>query len=160
MDAARAASLSPRVEARGLVEGSQQRPGDVLIPGYPLGRDLVLDVTIINPLQQSAWPEAAFMAGVAMDKAKEKKRDIYRGKLLPNQIFKPLAFETLGGWDCKAALLLKKITSIKAQNQGKKESQVQKLLVHRITMNIQCYNTVCFVDRVNCIITEESDLLE
>ena len=72
VDAARAASLSPRVEARGLEEGSQQRPGDVLIPGYPLGRDRFLDITIINPLQQSAWPEAAFMAGVAMDRAKEK----------------------------------------------------------------------------------------
>ena len=145
-DATRAASLSPRVEARGLVEGSQQRPGDVLISGYPLGRDLVLDVTIINPLKQSAWPEAAFMARVTMDKAKEKKRDTYRGKLLPNQIFKPLAFETLGGWDCESALLMKKITSIVVRNQGKKESQVQKLLVHKIAMNIQCYNAVCFAD--------------
>ena len=82
-----------------MVEGSEQRPGDVLIPGYPLGRDLILDITIINPLQKNAWPEAAFTAGVAMERAKEKKRDTYRGKLRPNQIFKPLAFETLGGFD-------------------------------------------------------------
>ena len=55
---------------------------------------------------------------------------------------------------------MKKITSITAWNQGKKESQVQKLLVDKIAMNIQCYNAVCFVDRVNCIIVEESDLLD
>ena len=160
VDDARAASLSPRVEPRGLVEGSQQRPGDVLIPGYPLGRDLVLDITIIDPLQQSAWPEAAFMAGVAMDRAKEKKRETYSRKLLPNQIFKPLAFETLGGFDRESALLVKKITSIMACNQGKQESEVQKLLVHKIAMNIQRFNAVCFAERVNPIMAEEPDLQE
>ena len=159
-DAARAASLSPRVEARGLVEGSQQRPGDVLIPGYPLGRDLILDITIINPLQKSAWPEAAFMAGVAMERAKEKKRETYSGKLRPNQIFKPLAFETLGGFDRDSALLVKRISSITARNQGKQESEVQKLLVHRIAMSIQRFNAVCFVDRVDPVMAEELDLQE
>ena len=39
------------------------------------------------------------MAEVAMDRAKEKKRETYNGKLLPNKIIKPLAFETLGGFD-------------------------------------------------------------
>ena len=72
-DAARVASLSPRVESPGLVEGSQERPGDILLPGYPMGRDSVLNRTIINPLQQSAWPEAAYMARVAMEKDKMKK---------------------------------------------------------------------------------------
>ena len=66
-----------------------------------------------------------------MEKAKMKKRDQYRGKLLPNQIFKPMAFETLGGWVKVAVLFLKIITTIMARNQGKKESQVQKLLVEK-----------------------------
>ena len=95
-----------------------------------------------------------------MDRAKEKKRETYSRKLRPNQIFQPLAFETLGGFDRESALLMKKITSITAHNQGKKESEVQKLLVHKIAMNIQHYNAVCFVDRVNCIMVEELDLLE
>ena len=113
-DATRSASLSPRVEVPGLVEGSQERPGYVLLPGYPMGRDSLVDVTLINPLQQSAWPEAAHMARVTMEKDKMKKRDQYRGKLLPNQVFKPMVFETLGGKDVEAVLLLKKITTITA----------------------------------------------
>ena len=116
MDAARSASLSPRVEAPGLVERTQERPGDVILLGYPMGRDSLLDVTIINPLQQTAWPEATHMARVSREKAKMKKRDQYRGKLLPNQIFKPMAFETLRGWVSETVLFLKKITTIRAQN--------------------------------------------
>ena len=81
-----------------------------------------------------------------MERAKEKKRETYSGKLRPNQIFKPLAFETLGGFDRDSALLVKRISSITAHNQGKQESEVQKLLVRRIAMSIQCFNAVCFVD--------------
>ena len=57
-------------------------------------------------------------------------------------------------------LLLKKITTITVQNQEKQESQVQKLLVEKISINIQCYNVVSFVYRVRGTITEESGLLE
>lgn len=55
---------------------------------------------------------------------------------------------------------MKRISSITARNQGKQESEVQKLLVHRIAMSIQRFNVVCFVDRVDPVMAEELDLLE
>ena len=57
------------------VEGSQDRPRYVLLLGFPMGSDSLLDVTIVNLLQHSAWPDAAHVAGVAMGKAKMRKRD-------------------------------------------------------------------------------------
>ena len=63
---------------------------------FPIGCDSVLDVTVVNPLQRSTLVEAVHIPGVAMGKAVVKKRDQYRGKVQPNQVFKPMAFETLG----------------------------------------------------------------
>ena len=56
--------MSPRDEVPGLVGGSQDKPGDLLLLGFPMGRDSLMDGTIVNLLQQSAWSEAAQMLGV------------------------------------------------------------------------------------------------
>ena len=73
------------------------------------------------------------MVGVVKGKVMTKKRDQYRGKLQPNQIFKPLAFETFGGWVVEAVLLLKRMTNIMLQSHGKIESKVRKFLVEKIS---------------------------
>ena len=95
--------------------------------GFPMGRDTLIDVTVVNPLQQACVEEAAHThtAVVAMTKGKERKRRTYTRRLQGNQIFKPVAFETMGGWDEEAAALLKRITSILARNQGKDKAETQ-----------------------------------
>ena len=95
-----------------------------MIPGFPLDRDSILDVTVVNPLQRNSVEEAAHTAVVAMRKAKERKRTHYRGRLQGHQqIFLPVAFETLGGWDEESVILMKRITTILARNQGKEEAE-------------------------------------
>ena len=34
-----------------MLEGTEKRPGDVTLPGYPVGMDTILDVTVVNPVQ-------------------------------------------------------------------------------------------------------------
>ena len=150
-DVARSANLAGRVEVPRMIEGTQERPGDVVIQGFRMGRDSVLDVTVVNPLQQNSMEEAAHTAGVA----KGRKRRQYEGRLLGHQIFKPVAFKTLGGrWDEEAM-----ITTILARNQGKEEAEVQRFTVQRISIAIQRWNAVCFVDRVRGEMAEEEDVL-
>ena len=97
VEVSRSANLSPRVEENGIIEGTQQRPGDLTLPGFPLGRDTLIDVTVVNPLQQACVEEAAYTAGVAMLRAKARKRGAYAKGLQGHQIFKPVGFKTLGG---------------------------------------------------------------
>ena len=158
-DVTRSANLSPRVEEGGIIPGTQQRPGDVTLPGFPVGRDTLIDVTVVNPLQQACLEEAVHQAGVAMSRAKERKRRAYQQGLRGDQIFKPVAFETLGGFDGEGEALFRKVTSILARNQGKDESEVHRFAVQRIASAIQRGNAVCFVDRIRGEVGEEGDVL-
>ena len=67
--------MSLGVEAPGLVERNLVRSRGVVLHGFPMSHDLVLDVTMVNPLQQSAWLETVHMVGITMGKAKVRKRD-------------------------------------------------------------------------------------
>ena len=160
VDVARSANLSPRVEEGGIIEGTQQRPADVTLPGFPIGRDTLIDVTIVNPLQRNSVEEAAHTAGVAMKKMKESKRRAYLRGLKSHQIFKPVAFETLGAWDEEAVALLKRITSSLARNQGKDEAETNRFLVQRVAIAIQRGNAVSLADRLRGEVGEEGDAQE
>ena len=48
---ARGAGLSPRVEAKKIMEDGQERLADVLLPGWPDGQTSAYNVTIISPFQ-------------------------------------------------------------------------------------------------------------
>ena len=56
-----------------------------------------------------------------------------RAGLREEQDFKPVAFEMLGGWDEEGVILLKRITSILARNQGKDKEETGRFLVHRVS---------------------------
>ena len=142
---AQAASLSPRVEARGLLEGTEKRPGDVTLPGYPVGMDTTLDVTVVNPVQTKYRAQSAVTKGVAMEGAKQGKRQTYGGQLEGNMVFRPVAFETFGGWDDDSALICRRIASILAFNQGKNEGQQIMYLIQRVAMAIQKGNATMFI---------------
>ena len=62
---------------------------------------------------------------------------------------KPVAFETLGGWDEEAVILTKRITSALARNQGKDEAETQRFLVQRVGIAIQRGNAISFADRMS-----------
>ena len=154
---AQAASLSPRVEAKGLIAGSGRRPGDITLPGYPVGMDTLLDVTVVNPVQAKYRQEAAVTKGVAMEGAKKGKRQHYAGQLEANMVFRPVAFETFGGWDDDSVIICRRIASILARNQGKDEGQQARHLVQRVAMAIQKGNATMIIARLPEI---ESELID
>ena len=68
--------------------------------------------------------ESAVAKGIAMEEAKQGKRQTYGRQLEGNMVFRPVAFETFGGWDNNTALICRRIASILARNQGKNESKM------------------------------------
>ena len=87
-------------------------------------------------------------------------RRAYLRGLKSHQIFKPVAFETLGAWDEEAVALLKRITSSLARNQGKDEAETNRFLVQRVAIAIQRGNAVSLADRVRGEVGEEGDAQE
>ena len=85
----RSTNLLPRVEENWIIKGTQQRPADLTLPGFPSGRDTLINIKVVNPLQQACVEEAAHthMVGVAMTKGKERKRRTYMRRLQGHQIF-------------------------------------------------------------------------
>ena len=80
VDSARSACLSPVVEQQGLIDGTRMWPGDITLPGFPQGRDTLIDVTVVNPLQQERVDEASHTPGAAMREAKTKKGGLQEGQ--------------------------------------------------------------------------------
>ena len=154
---AQAASLSPRVETRGLIQGSQRRPGDITLPGYPVGMDTLLDVTVVNPIQTKYREAAAHTKGVALEGKKKEKRQFYAGQLEGNMVFRPVAFETFGGWDDDSVTICKRIASIFARNQGKDEGEQARYLVQRVAMAIQKGNANIMISRLPEVESEQID---
>ena len=139
--AAASASMQPRVEAEGLVRGNKERPGDITLPGYPRGTDSALDVTVVNPLQHKYQAQSAVNKGAAMEGRKREKHVKYAGKLEANVVLRPMVFETLGGWDDDAVVMVKNITAIQARNQGQDEKDQARQVVQKVAMAIQKGNT-------------------
>ena len=123
-----------------------------------MGRDTLVDITVVNPLQVTCLGEAVHQAGVAMNRAKERKRRQYLQSLRANQVFKPVAFESLGGWDEEGVALFKRVTSLLARNQGKEEGEVHRFGVQRIATAIQRGNALCITARIRGEVGEERDI--
>ena len=140
-----------------MLEGTEKRAGDVTLPGYPVGMDTILDVTVVNPVQSKYRAESAVTKGVAMEGAKQGKRQTYGGQLEGNMVFRPVAFETFGGWDDDSALICRRIASILARNQGKNEGQQIMYLIQRVAMAIQKGNATMFISRLPEV---ESELID
>ena len=88
--------MSQRVEGPGLVEETLERPEDVVLPRFPMGQDLVLDVIVVNLLQQSTWPEAAHIAWVTIGEGQGKEERPIQGEAATQPSLQTLAFETFG----------------------------------------------------------------
>ena len=72
--AAVSATLGPTKEDRALLPGVEARPADVYVPLWAAGgRDLALDITIVNPLQQATLQRAAREPGYALQMRRQQK---------------------------------------------------------------------------------------
>ena len=91
------ATISPAKKGRALLPGSEARHADVLLPSWHQELDIVLDVTVVSPLQQRLVVRAAEVPGVALTYAYDRKAGQSLHECKSQGIyFSPLPVKTLG----------------------------------------------------------------
>ena len=145
---AAAAALGPAKEGRFLLPGEGGRPADVLIPGWASGKDVAIDVTVINPLQDALVTDAGASPGHALEVAHKRKLDkswapCHRQGI----IFTPLAVESLGAWHPSAITELKRIGSALARHTGEEEGVTISRLFQRLSVCLMRGNAALFNNR-------------
>ena len=95
--AGKEAGLGPVKEKVGVFANNQQKPADIYLPGFFLGQDACVDVTVRSPLVSTVVGRAALTSLVAASVGVEEKRAKY-GHMLPNNVvLRVVALETFGG---------------------------------------------------------------
>jgi hypothetical protein len=115
-------NLAPRKEENALLPDTNARPADVLIPHWTEGRDTALDVTVVSPLLTDRLANSITTPSHTLTCAfNDKCRDYLAACKREGIAFIPLPVETLGGWNAKAELQIKKLARAQARttNHGR-----------------------------------------
>ena len=143
------AGLGPVKEGRFLLPGVDRRPADVLLPNWAAGKDVALDLTVINPLQEATVGEAANTPGHALTFAFQRKvRQVEEECRRVGISFLPLASESLGGWHEIASKEVRKLGSALSRHTGQEESEVIGHLWGRLGILLQRGNAAILENRV------------
>ena len=141
-------TLAPAKEGRFLLPGEGGRPADVLIPGWAGGKDAAIDVTVINPLQDSVVDEAAATPGHALSVAHQRKLDkSWEACHHQGIVFLPLAVESLGAWHPSAISEVKKMGSALARHTGEEEATTISRLFQKLSICLMRGNAALFNNR-------------
>ena len=91
--------LGPTRKDRALIPSRQARPADIYLPSWSGGLDTALDITVINPLQQTLMDRSAANPGHALQVAFDRKMSRHGEDCRTAGIaFMPLPLDTLGAW--------------------------------------------------------------
>jgi hypothetical protein len=133
-DAAQQAHLGPLKEPDGLLPGSDDRPGDIVLPFWDNGRDVCLDVCVVSPQQVALVQQAAREGGgdVAVKHAFKAKMRKYEDRCAAEGLsFLPLAVDSYGGWHARSLEALTKLGRQVARVVGKREDEAVMQLRQR-----------------------------
>ena len=156
--AAAEAHLGPIKEPDGLLPGSDDRPADVLLPYWSQGKDVAVDITVVNPLQTALVARAAQEGGSAVQHAHEAKVRKYGERCSQEGItFVPLAVDTFGGWHQSALEVLSKLGRQLARANGKREEEVVSHLRQRIAVVLVRDNVSMLLSRTPSFPRSEVD---
>ena len=125
------AALGPTREDRALLPGTEEKPADILLPGWSGGKD----ITVVNPLQTAYINQSAAVPGHALRKAYEKKMAKYGDSCKEaGMVFRPLPMDTLGGWSNTMVAEVKRMGSSLARQTAGEESEVIRHLIQRVAV--------------------------
>ena len=120
----------------------------MLIPGWASGKDVAIDVTVINPLQDSVISEAAVTPGHALSVAHQRKLDkSWEACHRQGIVFLPLAVESLGAWHPSAIAEVKKLGSALARHTGEEEATTTNRLFQKLSICLMRGNAALFNNR-------------
>ena len=140
-DSCRRAQLNPRREPRHLLEESGEKPADVWLPTFDMGREAALDVVCTSPCTDSVYRQAASQQGFAAAQAEAAKRHKSLEKCEQAGIlFLPVAVEVFGGWGETALAVIRRIGSLLAEASGRSRSAETRYLRQRLSLRLQRCN--------------------
>ena len=145
-DYCRRAQLNPTLEA-GSGYLNQTRPADILLPTWNLGRDAALDVTVVNPLNNSNI-EGAIIPGLITEEAADRKHrnnDAKCRELGWKGI--PIVVSTYGGWGREASVFLDSLSSRVAMQTVSAKADIKRELFTRLSCTLMRANAKILVSR-------------
>ena len=147
---ATSANLAPLKEERALLPGTDCRPADVLVPHWgPSGKDLAIDVTIVNPLRLDLAARSATEPGLGLTTAFNTKYRRYGESCEGEGIsFCPFVLDTFGAWHERAVGETKKLGQALARATGQPDSQVVGHLFQRPSFLAMRGSSILLVNRI------------
>ena len=127
-----------KVEARGLIPGANDKPGDVTLTNWLEGRTAAFDITVVSPVCQSYVKKAALASGHAASAAEARKDTKAYDKCAEQGLeFVPLAVEVFGGWGAIACEAFRKLAGFAANRSGKTRAEEYTFFLQRMAIALQ-----------------------
>ena len=114
---------------------SSERPADIFVPNYSLGKDLVFDVAVTCPLQHKYYHSAAQSAGFACNTyADEVKIKNYQERV-ENEgcTYLPAVFESFGGFSQDVPDFLFKLSNGMSLRLNESKSTITKYMYENLS---------------------------
>ena len=142
----RRAQLNPTLEA-GSGYLNQTRPADILLPTWNLGRYAALDVTVVNPLNNSNI-EGAIIPGLITEEAADRKHRNNDAKCRElGWECTPIVVSTYGGWGSEARVFLDNLSSRVAMQTVLAKADIKRALFTRLSCTLMRANAQILVSR-------------
>jgi len=137
-----ASGLSASLEVPPLLAGCSKRPADIFLRDFSHGKNLALDVTVSNTMQNTNLSKACVETGFHATDAADRKRQAFH-KVAPNSTFilLPLSFETLGGMTQETEDFLTRLAGFWAARQCMSNAEAVGKLFQRVSVALQRGNS-------------------
>ena len=127
-------------------DDNRNRGGDIVIQQYEGGKDLYIDVTVVNPLCPTYIDAAQKPLGACKKRIDEKKTK-YKN-VIGNKWFEPMVVESLGGWSSNSYPIFKRIAERAAPRKNMTYSAALKDLSTKLSVSLQKSNGAMLSRRV------------
>ena len=128
--------------------GTEARSADIYLPSWSGGLDTALDVTVVNPLQQTFLNQSAANPGHALHKAYERKMTKHgEACRLAGITSTPLPLATFGAWGESTVREVRRMGSALSRHTGGEESEVIRHLVQRVSVSLIKVNANLLLNR-------------
>ena len=145
------ACLAPKRETPFLLPNSADRPADVFLPYFSLGKPVCLDCACTHTLQPKFVTNAGECTGAAAERYQvEVKEKRYAAKCEKNGLlFIPLVAEVFGVWGSSAVGFFKQLVKMLASTTGMPFGETIVHFMQRLSVTLQRCNVRALLARLN-----------
>ena len=155
------AMCSPTCEKAGLIEGTKERPADVLLPKFSRGFDYFLDFAVTNPLSHYMISEHTKTGRDACDIYTDIKLNRYSDKLPnPESVrFQPMVVDAFGKWESSAKEVINTVASRPAARNRTDINTTLRHFYQKLSVVLMKSNTRSVLSRIPMVDFERTKVL-